>query len=264
MWQRMRSKYEPVDLLPPGPDKDCGKDIGVSVIALKPDSRSARRVGVLLLLPQLIALIGITVVAVIARQRRGVTLVYGDSLVVGSPRRFTPLSLVDRMRIDSSFSRIIYANGMGGATIDSLVMYLDFVLKYYRPQYVIMLWDTDAMIRYTEYSPEAFGKYLNDYIQLLRYACSGILDTGAKLAISGPVLLRDEQLYNTSFVLDLFREINRNISMELNITYIDLRKAFSENGGSALTLDGEHFNFYGIGLTSKLFLRLLDEWESTA
>ena len=190
----MRGKYEPLDLIPPRAEESIslvkgGKGLLASILSLNPDSFSTRRVGVSLLLLQLVALIVMAVVGMIMRRQRGVALLYGDSLVVGAPALFTPLSLVERMRIDSAYSRTIYANGKGGYTISDLLEHLDFVLEYYHPRHVIMLWDTDSEIRYADYPSDGFEEYTNSYIEQLEYACMRILETGAKLALSGPVLL---------------------------------------------------------------------------
>ena len=262
----MRRHYERVDSSPTASNGCCSLFVGEesqtdTPYGLSPDSKTATRIGVLLLLPQLLIIIGLTIGWVIVRQQRGTTLLYGDSLVVGAPALFTPVSLVERMRMDSVFSRTIYANGKGGATISDLIEYLDFVLEFYRPQHMIMLWDTDAGIRYAEYTPDGLDEYLNNYNEQVRYACARVIESGANLAISGPVLMPSRGDPNTSFTLDLFRELNQNVSNDMNITYIDLRKAFLENGGEALTLDGEHFNFYGNALASKIFLQLVNIWS---
>jgi hypothetical protein len=103
---------------------------------------------------------------------------------------------------------------------------------------------------------------LHGYIKTVHYVIDTLTQAGATVAVlSGPGLIGGASGDpNINSELDQFVEVNRNISAQYNVSYINIRAIFREYAanGVILTADGEHPNRQGSELISSLFANELN------
>lgn len=196
-------------------------------------------------------------------------VLFGDSLI---DVPFSRNSLDEKIRNQFPYYLLdIVDEGIGGNKIHNLRerMYRDVVLK--KPDIVLLYWDSDVSDQEYEFLEEKSTEmqYREDVSEVVR-----VLKNTSKLAVAGPGILGEGPLFPQDFfyrknkLLNHYREINKNVSLENGVIYLDIRKAFLDFIPSAwifsmgyCTLDGEHPNERGsqilaeqFGLAINLFL----------
>ena len=196
-------------------------------------------------------------------------VLFGDSLI---DVPFNRNSLDEKIRNQFPYYLLDIVNeGNGGNKIHNLKerMYNDVVLK--KPDIVLLYWDSDLSDQDYEFLEEKSTElqYTEDLSEVVR-----VLKNASKLAVAGPGILGEGPLFPKDFfyrknkLLNHYREINQNVSLENGVIYLDIRKAFLDFIPSAwifsmgfCTLDGEHPNERGsqiiaeqFGLAINLFL----------
>lgn len=129
----------------------------------------------------------------------------------------------------------------------------------------ILFWDGDVATVKNATDPAIIAEYKKNVVYLARK----ILSSSCKLAIAGPTVI---SLYTYEMEgdedkgaqLNAYVEINRNISNDLGIPYIDVRKPLLESyrRGVDPTYEGDHMNDIGIAITGDLFTKVASSWES--
>jgi len=138
-----------------------------------------------------------------------------------------------------------------------------------RAEAVITFWDSDVTTSQDHQSEHAIKTYVNHLDQFISTMKSEV----KYFAIAGPSLQGELPRGMNRFdqCLDVYEEINRNISMIYNISYIDVRKIFMEYDRENhwkkrygyLTSDGEHPSYAGFLLLTELFVDQLEIWYET-
>ena len=197
-------------------------------------------------------------------------VLFGDSLI---DVPFTRNSLDEKIRKQFPFYLLDIENqGIGGNKINSIRerMYRDVVSK--KPDIILLYWDSDVSDQDADYLEEKSTelKYKDDLSEVVRV----LKNTTSKLAVAGPGLLGEGPLFSLDYfyrkngLLNHYREINKNVSQENGVLYVDIRKALKDSIPSAwifsmgfCTVDGEHPNERGsqiiaeqFGLAINLFL----------
>lgn len=196
-------------------------------------------------------------------------VLFGDSLI---DVPFSRNALDEKIRRQFPFYLLDIENeGIGGNKIHNLKerMYSDVVSK--KPDIILLYWDSDVSDQDADYLEEKSTElqYKEDLSEVVR-----ILKNTSKLAVAGPGLLGEGPLFSLDYfyrknrLLNHYREINKNISQENGILYVDIRKALKDSIPSTwifsmgfCTMDGEHPNERGsqiiaeqFGLAINLFL----------
>jgi len=197
-------------------------------------------------------------------------ILFGDSLI-GSPSEHYGMDKNLLNRISKHFPHLyfeIITSGIGGNKILDLKnrMFIDCI--YCRPEAVIMYWDTDISNPPRDYldSDDAIIQYKNN----LKDVITEIKEITKYFAIAGPNLLGElpEGKNGRDKYLNLYRDINHDVSLLFNVTYIDIRQAFidvdKEKGwdesSGYLTMDGEHPSKAGSKIEEDLFYNQLVLW----
>ena len=202
----------------------------------------------------------------------------GDSLIN------VPWGLYNlRDKVESQLDRPVnlYNYGVNGDTIGKILDRTDGMLANVRPQAVILFWDSDISdINESILHPDQKTALRENYKSALRSVGNKILATGSLLVIVGPGLLGEGPIIlndNSAFIdvyasknemLNDYREMNEEIARELNVPYLDIRKAFLDvlattswkfNNG-CITQDGEHPNENGAVVEANLFSAMINNW----
>eukprot|EP01041_Mallomonas_annulata_P004561 gene4561-9068_t len=123
---------------------------------------------------------------------------------------------------------------------------------------LILFWDSDCCDSNEFFFPST--QFRERYERDVRYVIQSVLQTGAYMAIGGPLLgawFKEE-------ILDDCREINKEIARSFDMEYIDVRGAFlSEQraGRNPLLPDREHPNDHGSWIIAKLFVNTMLNWK---
>jgi len=131
---------------------------------------------------------------------------------------------------------------------------------------VIMFWDSDVTSRQDHQSIKAIEMYIQNLIEIISTMRAKV----KYFAIAGPSLqgeLRDGKNKNDQ-CLDLYQEINKNLSKIFNISYIDIRKTFMKYDREKewnqmkgyMTFDGQHPSQDGYYVVENLFYHQLESW----
>eukprot|EP01041_Mallomonas_annulata_P009516 gene9516-19773_t len=100
------------------------------------------------------------------------------------------------------------------------------------------------------------------YETKLRFVVQSVLNTGAYMAMAGPVVtpwydFKDDMVRN-------YQRINIEVANEFEMEYIDVRGAFLEsiNNGRSPTRfnDNEHPNNHGANIIANLFMSSVNKW----
>jgi len=136
------------------------------------------------------------------------------------------------------------------------------------PEAVIMYWDSDVSDPSIDYITSQVG--IDKYTNNLRDVIFAIQKVTTYFAIAGPNLLGElpEGENGRDKYLNLYRDINHDVSLLFNVTYIDIRQAFidvdKEKGwdesSGYLTMDGEHPSKAGSKIEEDLFYNQLVLW----
>ena len=131
---------------------------------------------------------------------------------------------------------------------------------------VIMFWDSDVTSRQDHQSMSAIKAYVNYLSEIMATMRAEV----NYFAVAGPSLqgeLPDGKNKNDQ-CLDIYEQINRNLSTIYNITYIDVRRIFMKydrttdwhSPSGYLTMDGQHPSYAGFLLLTELFFNQLEKW----
>ena len=168
-----------------------------------------------------------------------------------------------------------YNFGHEGDGISALIGRLPSVLNA-SADAIIIMWDSDISANVETVDNIDFLR--QHYISNLTYIIRKIQHDrkGIRIAIAGPGILGEgplfkKELYKTihtrKIMLNEYSEINRNIALQFDITYIDIRQAYLEQLPSyrlayagCLTVDGEHENDNGLRIISKLVAKAVFDW----
>jgi len=191
-------------------------------------------------------------------------ILFGDSLIdVPSTEYQMHIDLLHRIQNKYPTLKFeILSSGMNGNYLLDLKKRLcdDVLLKH--PEAVIMYWDSDVN-RNSEYNYDSYKYNLIDMIKVLKKQVK-------YLAISGPCLIGELSNGSNKKDIDInrYRDINKTICREYNITYLDIREQFliaDELKGwnktyGYLTFDGEHPTRVGSKIEEDLFYNQLEQW----
>lgn len=146
---------------------------------------------------------------------------------------------------------------------------------------VILFWDSDCSnVDESAMDDDEIRETRANYKANLTEVINAVKSAGVTyMAISGPNLLGEgtysflRTIWMTrwaddkSSMLDDYRKINEDIANELDVDYIDMRKAFLRAEPTywvypayRLTLDGEHPNDRGTGIIAKQFAMQISAW----
>lgn len=206
-------------------------------------------------------------------------VLFGDSLV---RRNDNYIGRNVQKNLKGSFGGVkVYSSGVSGNCIadmkgrmndDVLERKAFGLLTFWTlgpPDAVILYWDSDAVDVDDSLDPTVLQTYQDD----LRYVLQQLQDRGVNyIAVGGPTL--DGELPHgeneKDSILDLYTDINRNITTEFGFPYFETRQLFFDNIPSTwsyssgyLTDDGEHQNQRGADLLVNLFENALNGWLST-
>ena len=197
-------------------------------------------------------------------------ILFGDSLI-GVPTERYDLDVSIYNRISNQYHHLHFdmiSSGIGGNRILDLKnrMYTDCI--YCRPEAVIMYWDSDVSDPSKSYldSDDAMMQYKNNLINVI----TAIKVITKYFAIAGPNLLGElpEGENGRDKYLNMYRQINRDVSLSYNVSYIDIRQAFLDadrlkewdQSSGYLTTDGEHPSEAGSKIEEDLFYNQLELW----
>ena len=199
----------------------------------------------------------------------------GDSLI-NKPFESFDLSGLIQLQLPQH-PLMIYNEGSNGNTIAAIRQRLDSILSH-ESKMMIMFWDTDCSDTNEKTMSEGEVLILRQkYEENLRFVISTSLSSGIeKLAVAGPGLLGEGSvLLSPRFegkgdMLDAYVEINRRVSIDMGVEFIDVRKVLLENipvywvfNRWYLTLDGEHLNRRGTKIVASLFADTISRWLET-
>ena len=189
-------------------------------------------------------------------------VLFGDSLVDVAYRRF---SLAEKLQNQFPYFLFdIYNAGVGGNKIKNIRnrMYRDVISL--NPDIILLYWDSDVSDQDNDFLAEKSTQ--DEYIEDLKNVVLVLKNTTSNFAIGGPGLLGEGPLFTYNFyngknkLLDLYRDINRNVTQENGLLYMDIRRALQEVIPSAwilsrwfCTLDGEHPNERGTQIIAQQF-----------
>ena len=200
----------------------------------------------------------------------------GDSLISGDRKQnFGEFPLM-AARIGSflpHYSNLNFLNfGSEGDTINSIRLRLGSVLST-PADAVILIWDSDVSQNLENSNNINYIRH--NYLSNLTYVITAIQQNNpaVRIAIGGPGLLGEGPLFgkvsNRIFqtkrsMLDDYSIMNQQLALALNVTYIDIRKAYLSQLPSyrlaysgCLTIDGEHENDNGLRIISKLVAKTI-------
>jgi hypothetical protein len=198
-------------------------------------------------------------------------ILFGDSLI-GKPTLYYNLNQQLQVKINNYFHPYqqfeVISSGVDSDTIAKLKdrMYYDCI--YCRPEAVIMYWDSELTNLPKSYlsSQEGIDTYTNNLIDVITALKSSV----KYVAVSGPNLLGELREGHNSYdkYLNMYRQINRDVSLSYNIPYIDIRQAFLDadrlkgwdQSSGYLTLDGEHPSEAGSKIEVNVFYDQLVMW----
>ena len=170
------------------------------------------------------------------KHKQNVTIVLlGDSLIYKPSTNYHLLDKIQQILSNetansSKMSVRLVNKGSNGQTIADIRKRTSDVLLRYRPNGIIMFWDSDVS-NYDESEmteDEILLKRSNYYANLM-FVAKQILNSGSLLAISGPAVMGEGQSEVKTLMLNDYRAINKNISNILQIDYIDMRQAFLDD-----------------------------------
>lgn len=221
-----------------------------------------------------------SVVSYLARVQSSLVQIalFGDSLIAMSDQQYR-LSvgveqLLSTIRPDNFVS--VYAWGHGGYRVNRLRANLFRILQHQSikntftgnpaPHAVVVYWDSDCSDVIE--TPSSVAQIRANYIENLQYILTELTANIPCVIVAGPSLYgelpRGQNWKDTMF--DEYVDLNRNITAQFNIPYIDTRSAFFASLPSYwrkstgyLTIDGEHHNSHGVLLVQGLFAKALDE-----
>ena len=197
-------------------------------------------------------------------------ILFGDSLIEKPTNLYgMPTSILNRLQSKyPTLSFEMISSGIGGNSISELRARLCPDVISRQPEAVIMYWDSDISDSSVDYSLSDEG--INAYKRNLNYVIESLIHRVRFLAIAGPELI-GELPYGQNpkdKCLNLYQDINRNISLSYNITYIDIRQQFLDEDkykgwdqySGYLTIDGEHPSLIGSKIEENLFTQQLIKW----
>lgn len=194
----------------------------------------------------------------------------GDSLI-NLPYQDFHLAQLIQSYFPNTALELINA-GVNGNTIKDIQKRLKTDVLDQNPDAVILFWDSD--LSKNEVDTLELPETQQDYSKTLREVIAAIMAKTPYIAICSPGLLGEPgSLFNVKRydgkdpVLDLYRDINRMISAECGVDFIDMRSALF-NAIPALwpfqrwcvTTDGEHPNEKGTKVEAAQFAPVINKW----
>jgi lysophospholipase L1-like esterase len=167
--------------------------------------------------------------------------------------------------------------GVGGDTIRSMKIRLPEILsiiinhKYFSttPTLVILLWDSDICdFDERNVNPEDIPRQRQVYKDDIGYVLTRLLDTGASIALGGPMFCKVKESYKDQELVE-YVAINHGVCDEYNIPYMDIRAAFiayesdiNGMGQRYATDDGEHPSNGGTQVLATMFAQQIASWQT--
>jgi hypothetical protein len=161
---------------------------------------------------------------------------------------------------------IIQSGRCGNCIKDLIDRYKDDV-ESESPDALIIYWDSDAADVNENGRAAKIRKTYKENLEILLSTASSQIKY---IALGGPTLYGEKPHGSNARdnILDAYTEINRNVSYDFGIKYLETRQLFFRNlpsdwhkGGGYLTIDGEHHNMKGSVLIQDLFIETLDEMK---
>lgn len=202
---------------------------------------------------------------------------FGDSLIENTDFSFHIAANIQHALSPKypSLEFSVYSSGQGGNTIFDLRNRMDRdVLQRHStkwlisgrsaPNAVVVYWDSDCS-DYTE-TMDMKDSMRNTYKENLYFVLKELMAHIPCVILAGPSLLGELPHGQNSKddMYDDYVSINRNISSDLDIQYLNTRKAFFDNLPSDwqnslgyLTIDGEHHNAKGAQIVQDMFIDAL-------
>lgn len=204
-------------------------------------------------------------------------IVLGDSLVMGSAYEIFSMVNARVKTLLPNFDVELLNFGEGGAGILTMRSKLPEIYKTHADA-VILLWDSDEYILPEEVSDETLNRLRPMYTSNVTYVVRAIQANkpAVKIALAGPIIVGDgpwnvkktiEEYRLKARVFDIYREINRQLSGQLNATYIDLRQAYLDavppahlGSRNCVTVDGNHPSENGAMINARKIAETLHDW----
>ena len=197
-------------------------------------------------------------------------ILFGDSLIA-VPTESYDLDVSLYNRISNQYPYLHFdmiSSGIGGNRILDLKRRVGNDVIDKQPEAVIMYWDSDVSDPSIDYlsSQDGIEQYTNNLIDVI----TAFKNSVKYVAISGPNLLGElpEGENSRDKYLNMYRQINRDVALSYNVTYIDIRQAFLDadrlkgwdKSVGFLTTDGEHPSEAGSKIEEDLFYNQLELW----
>lgn len=203
----------------------------------------------------------------------------GDSLVTGNHIQKFGIFPIIASKISAflpNFKLNTINYGHGGDGITAIHARLEYVMSK-PPDGIVILWDSD--VSSIDETPENAAYYRKIYISNVNNLVKDIKQNNSAIyiALAGPILMGEGPLFlpptaplygSKTNMLNEYVAINRQIAIQFNISYIDLRSAFLSSlpqyrlaNEGCLTIDGEHENENGMTIIAKSVASLLVDWN---
>lgn len=204
---------------------------------------------------------------------------FGDSLVTGNHAQKFGIFPSIASKISHflpNFNLNIINYGHGGDGIQALRNRLQNVLVN-TIDAIIILWDSDVSPAETPANTAYFRSiYISNVIAVVKEIQSS--NSTIHIALAGPIIMGEGPLFTSltsapynslTDMLNEYEATNRQLAVQLNISYIDMRSAFLSYLPSyrlayegCLTIDGEHENANGMTIIAKSVAKQLFDWTA--
>lgn len=206
---------------------------------------------------------------------------FGDSLVANTNRDYHIVRSIESQlsTLHPDTTIYVYGSGIGGNRILDLKNRMNtdvldrsswksLVTGRTAPDALVLYWDSDCSD--VDETPDTQDSIRAAYESNLRYVLTQLTNRIPHVIVAGPSLYGELPRGQNSKdeMYDAYTNINRNISAEFGLTYLETRAEFFANlptgwnqHSGYLTVDGEHHNSRGAQLVEEMFLRAIDSLE---
>jgi hypothetical protein len=233
------------------------------IIHFPPDSYQMNTLAISLLIINII----IYFIIYFSLHAAGVVLLLGDSLVINTVADTTGVySLNNIMNQVEIYPKVYYTRGYWGDRIATIASNIEITLEITKPIAVVLLWDSDVTdVDESKLNANEIATLREHYIRNLRYTINAVLSRDIHIIVTGPGLMlccpdKDNMLND-------YLTMNKNITTELGVDYIDLRQLLlSSVEKGVIPVEGsdrDHMNKDGLYIAAQAFSKNLDSYWRT-